>query len=70
LATEGAKRCLDYGLQELALEKIIAVAPVINIPSIKVMQKIGMKKVKEFKHPKLIDYTTLVNCVLYESELG
>ena len=42
LATEGAKRCLKYGFQDIQLSKIFSVAPVINTPSIHVMKKIGM----------------------------
>jgi RimJ/RimL family protein N-acetyltransferase len=64
-ATEGAKRCLDFGFNQLKLEKIIAVAPVINIPSISIMQKIGMNKVQNFKHSLLKEYTQLETCVLY-----
>lgn len=65
-ATEGALSCLRYGFQEIGLEKIVAIAPQINQPSIHVMQKIGMTKVLDFKHPKLGDYPVLVDCVCYE----
>lgn len=65
-ATEGAKACLAYGFHQLKLDTIISVAPIINIPSISVMQKIGMQKVYEFKHPFLLDYPKLVTCVFYE----
>ena len=64
-ATEGAKRCLEYGFHQLKLEKIIATAPKINLPSIAVMEKIGMQKVKEFRHPLLLDFPDLVDCLLY-----
>lgn len=66
-ATEGAKRALKYGLSELKLEKVIAVAPQINHPSIQVMKKIGMTKTVDFKHPLLKDYPHLQNCSLFES---
>lgn len=67
LATEGAQRCLEYGFQELRLEKIYAVASKINIPSIRVMEKIGMSKIGEFVHPKLVDYAELKECVVYRA---
>ncbi len=68
-ATEGAKACLQYSKEVLKLDKIYSVAPKINVPSISVMQKIGMVKVKEFTHPKLIDYPDIKQCVLYEIKL-
>jgi RimJ/RimL family protein N-acetyltransferase len=65
-ATEGARRCLDFAFKQLQLEKVNAVAPVLNSRSEQVMKKIGMKKVKTFKHPKLIGNERLQECVLYE----
>ncbi len=64
-ATEGAKACLTYGFDHLKLKEIVSVAPVINTPSIAVMEKIGMQKVKDFNHPYLTEYPTLEKCVLY-----
>ena len=65
-ATEGAKKCLDYAFQELHLKKIISTAPEINMTSIHVMEKIGMKKKSNFKHPRLKGNERLENCVCYE----
>jgi len=65
LATEGAKASLEYGLKELKLPQIIAVAVEQNIPSIRVMEKIGLKKVGNFKHPMLKEYPNLETCVAY-----
>lgn len=65
-ASEGARACLDYGFTQLKLESIVSVAPKTNIPSIAVMKKIGMHKVKEFEHPLLKEYPELQTCVLYE----
>jgi len=64
-ATEGAKRCLKYGFETLNLEKIYAVAPVINLKSISVIEKIGMQKAGAFIHPKLMDNKRLRDCVYY-----
>ena len=66
-ATEGAKRSLDYGLNELGLNKINCIAPKINLRSENVMKKIGMTKVKEFIHPMLLHDDRLRECVLYEA---
>ena len=42
LASEAAARCLEYGFDELNLEKIVAVARPENVASCRVMEKIGM----------------------------
>jgi len=47
------------------LEKIYAVATLINLPSIRVMEKIGMHKAGTFIHPKLKDNKRLRDCVYY-----
>jgi RimJ/RimL family protein N-acetyltransferase len=65
-ATEGAKRCIEFAFQQLQIEKVNAIAPVVNVRSERVMKKIGMKKVKTFKHPKLAGNERLQECVLYE----
>ena len=65
-ATEGAKKCLDYGFNKLGLKKIIATAPIINIKSIRVMKKVGMERLTEFKHPRLKSDKQLEDCVCYE----
>ncbi|OSY89410.1 GNAT family acetyltransferase [Tenacibaculum holothuriorum] len=64
-ATEGAKASLLYGFQQLKLKEIVSVAPIINAPSISVMNKIGMEKVNEFNHPLLAEFPNLEKCVLY-----
>jgi len=65
-ATEGAKACLKFAFHQLKIKEILSVAPKINIPSIGVMEKIGMEKVKEFKHPFLKGSPELETCVLYQ----
>lgn len=67
-ATEGARRCIDYAFNHLALPKVIAIAPKLNARSEHVMKKIGMKKVTEFIHPLLKDDEGLRECVVYEIE--
>ena len=67
-ATEGAKRCLEYGLEKLKINKIYSIAPVINTKSVQVMKNIGMSKVKTFDHPQLLDDARLRECILYIME--
>ena len=65
-ATEGAKACLAYGFETLQLPSICSIAPAINTKSENVMKKIGMEKVKNFKHPLLKGNERLEECVLYK----
>lgn len=65
-ATEGAKACLEYGFKNLKLDTIYSFTAEINKPSENVMKKIGLKKVGEFKHPKVGDGNPLKPHVLYK----
>jgi ribosomal-protein-alanine N-acetyltransferase len=42
-ATEAAKAALDYGLNILGIERIVAIVDKDNLPSKRVLEKIGMK---------------------------
>jgi RimJ/RimL family protein N-acetyltransferase len=55
LAPEGAKAWLDYGFAELKLPEIVAFTFTGNVPSQRVMAKIGMVRDTEadFEHPRL-----------------
>lgn len=68
-ATEGAKRCLQYALNDLKIEKIYSIAPKVNAKSEHIMTKIGLTKVYEFDHPLLAKDERLKTCVLYKTEL-
>lgn len=65
-ATEGAKRCLEYAFAVLNLDAVLSTAPKINEPSIHIMEKIGMVKQMEFKHPRLKEHPHLETCVCYQ----
>jgi RimJ/RimL family protein N-acetyltransferase len=65
-ATEGAKRCLEFAFNTIGLKKIIAICPVINDKSERVMKKLGMTKKANFNHPLLTEYEHLEKCVVYE----
>lgn len=65
-ATEGAKKCLEYALNELKFENVYSIAPKINKKSEHIMTKIGMKKQYEFEHSLLAKFEQLKTCVLYK----
>ena len=64
-ATEGAKRCLEFGFKSLELTEIYSFTSKINIKSEKIMKKIGMKKTGEFDHPKIEKKSQLKLHILY-----
>ncbi|MBT2582624.1 GNAT family N-acetyltransferase [Planococcus sp. ISL-109] len=67
-ATEGATACLVYGAGVLKLNEIYSFTLLTNTPSEAVMKRIGMKKVKEFDHPRVEDESPLKRHVLYKWE--
>ena len=50
MATEIAARCLNYGWRELGLASIVALTRPDNLPSQRVMSKIGMHFDRERLH--------------------
>jgi RimJ/RimL family protein N-acetyltransferase len=64
-APEGAARCLQYAFEALALPEVLCIAPSANLPSVRVMEKIHLHKIKHFNHPQLKDCPPLQDCVLY-----
>jgi RimJ/RimL family protein N-acetyltransferase len=64
-ATEGARRCLEFAFDTLALDQVLSMAPVVNKKSEAVMTKIGMQQLENFKHPLLKGNARLEDCVLY-----
>lgn len=65
LATEGARRCLDHAFTDLGMTEVLATAPLVNRPSIRVMEKVGMGPRGTFIHPYLVNDPRLKECVLY-----
>jgi len=65
-ATEGARRCLAFGFETLKLNEILSVASESNIPSLNVMEKVGMKKILRFDHSKLLEHDHIKSCFLYK----
>lgn len=65
LATEGAAECLHYGFDKLGFRDIYSFTAVQNLPSERVMQKIGMTRLGEFDHPVLAPESPLRRHLLY-----
>jgi 3-dehydroquinate dehydratase/shikimate dehydrogenase len=66
-ATEGAKAALKYGFEVLHLPEIISFTSTLNLRSMAVMEKIGMRRCPEddFDHPKLPEGHRLRRHVMY-----
>lgn len=67
-ATEAAKKVLELARKQ-GLARVYSFTAVVNKPSERVMQKIGMEKILEFNHPKLLDDSPLLRHVLYQIDL-
>lgn len=67
-ATEAAEAVV-YGARRLGLRKLYSFTAKVNRPSERVMQKIGMTKAGEFKHPKLAPESPLLTHVLYQIDV-
>ncbi len=65
-ATEAAKACLSYAKEHLSFDTVWSFTSVLNKSSERIMQKIGMEKVKEFPHPLIADNHPLQKHVLYK----
>jgi RimJ/RimL family protein N-acetyltransferase len=67
LAPEGALAWLDYAWETLELEEVVAFTAAINLPSQRVMEKIGMRRepADDFDHPRLAEGHALRPHVLY-----
>jgi ribosomal-protein-alanine N-acetyltransferase len=65
-ATEGAKACIGLGFEKFAFGEIYSFTSLYNIPSEKVMLKVGMEKVGTFKHPALPADNWLSDHLLYK----
>lgn len=66
-ATEGAKKMLQFGFTDLNLPEIVSLTAVPNIPSRRVMEKIGMTRDVhgDFIHPRVSEGHPMAKHVLY-----
>ncbi|PID62836.1 MAG: GNAT family N-acetyltransferase [Gammaproteobacteria bacterium] len=68
-AYEAASACLDYAFNTLALKNIYAFTALINTPSQRLMQKLGMHNTgRDFNHPKVESEHALSRHCLYQIE--
>lgn len=67
LASEAARAAMEYGFKILRLPEIVAITPVRNLRSRRVMERIGMTHdpQDDFAHPKLPAESDLQPCALY-----
>ena len=66
-ASEGARAVLEFGFQVLKLREIVSFTSVSNLPSRRVMEKIGMTRDLggDFDHPSIPEGNPLRSHVLY-----
>ena len=57
-ATEGARAAVDHAFSELGLDEIVSMTIPVNLPSQRVMQKLGMTRdpADDFDHPRLPEW--------------
>lgn len=66
-ATEAATQALRHAFGELNLSHVVSFTAVINEPSRRVMERLGMKNTSEnFYHPKVDAHSQLAEHVLYK----
>jgi RimJ/RimL family protein N-acetyltransferase len=67
LATEGARAVMSYGFESMALGEIVSFTVPANLPSRRVMEKLGMTHdpADDFDHPRIREGHPLRRHVLY-----
>jgi RimJ/RimL family protein N-acetyltransferase len=72
LATEGAAAVLRFAFETLGLTEVVSFTSAMNLPSQRVMQKIGMLRdpVDDFDHPRMPAEHPLCRHVLYRARSG
>ena len=70
LATEGAREVLRYAFEDLGLRELVSLAVAANLPSRRVMEKLGMTYEGEFEHPRLPEGHPLRRHVIYRCANG
>jgi len=69
-ATEGALQCLSYCKNTLNQPIVYSIAPIPNVRSERIMQKIGMHKIGEFNNPRVEKGNWLERHVIYKIDLS
>ncbi len=64
-APEAARKALEVGFEQFGMKEIVAFTALDNVPSQRVMEKIGMQRGEEFDHPLLEEGHPLRRHVVY-----
>ncbi|MGB7801662.1 GNAT family N-acetyltransferase [Buttiauxella sp.] len=64
-APEAARKALEIGFDQFAMDEIVAFTALENLPSQRVMEKIGMRRCEEFDHPAIQKGQPLCRHILY-----
>lgn len=64
-ATEAARAAIADGFERLGLTEIVAVTVLANLPSQRVMERLGMTRSVEFDHPRLTEGHPMRRHILY-----
>ncbi|MEZ6014391.1 MAG: GNAT family N-acetyltransferase [Planctomycetota bacterium] len=67
-ALEGAQAVLHFAFEVHELPAVHAIAPLVNTPSLRVMERLGMTRLADFEHPALAASPTLQRCAHYRSD--
>jgi RimJ/RimL family protein N-acetyltransferase len=69
-ATEAAKAAIEDGFTRAGLTRIVALTTLTNLPSQRVMERLGMTRTIEFDHPSLAADSPLRRHILYRLSLA
>jgi ribosomal-protein-alanine N-acetyltransferase len=64
-ATEAARAAIEDGFARVGLNEIVAITTLQNVPSQRVMERLGMTRSIEFDHPLLAEAHPLRRHILY-----
>jgi ribosomal-protein-alanine N-acetyltransferase len=64
-ATEAARAAIEDGFTRVGLSELVALTTLSNIPSQRVMERLGMTRTIEFDHPAVAEDSPLRRHVLY-----
>ena len=67
-ATEAARAAMQDGYTRVGLREIVAVTALGNIPSQRVMERLGMTRTIEYDHPLLAEDSPLRRHILYRQK--
>jgi [ribosomal protein S5]-alanine N-acetyltransferase len=69
-ATEAAQAAIEDGFLRVGLQEIVAITALLNIASIRVMERLGMVRSIEFDYPNRLEGSPLRRHILYRLRSG